>query len=154
MHSAPVFIIFACGIAGIDIGQLSIMYPQLREVLSIQPTMKISTRRQWYARFLLSIFVPILLIASVHVHQQETDVSATCYSCQHHLHHSGHLTTATFHSGNCVLCSLLTMPYVAATVVALTFFAVATGKCRALPTSHVHKAAYGVTSLRAPPVLH
>lgn len=116
--------------------------------------MKIRDRRQWYARFLLSIFVPILLIASVHVHQQETDVSATCYFCQHHLHHSGHLTTATFHNSNCVLCTLLTTPYVAATTVALTFFAGAVRLCKTLPTSHVHKAAYGVTTLRAPPVLH
>jgi len=39
-----------------------------------------------------------------------------CGDCAHHIHHSGHITTAAEHFADCVLCQFLSLVYTTATV--------------------------------------
>lgn len=113
---------------------------------------QLRNKRQRYAWILLSIFVPMLMLASLHVHKQQADVSAECYSCLHHLHHSGHLQTTTFHGDNCVLCHFLSLPYLAATMGVIALMVGLHRQHTFLPVSRPFAQPKGVASLRAPPV--
>lgn len=114
--------------------------------------MQLRKKRQWSARLLLCVFVPMLMLASVHVHQQEDSVSADCYECLHHLQHSAHLSSASITIDNCPLCHFLTTPYVAATTVFMALVVAIVGRSGSLSPSHVVAASRDVVSLRAPPV--
>ncbi|MDD6517481.1 MAG: hypothetical protein PUF63_06120 [Prevotella sp.] len=75
-------------------------------------------RRRLAAQLLLAVFLPMLLLASLHHHDlsvraQET----TCYACQHHVHHNGHLVANPQHTCSCVLCHFLTLPYLPSSAV-------------------------------------
>lgn len=78
-------------------------------------------QRMWIARILLFVFVPMLLMSSLHVHESSSSRSVVCVECLHHIHHSGHFSVE--HSGidNCVLCQFQSLPYVAALLIALSF---------------------------------
>ena len=70
--------------------------------------------RSWAARILLAVFLPMLVLSSVHVNLQESaPTEAQCYACEHHIHHDGHIATAQ-HLQKCVLCQFLSLPYLAA----------------------------------------
>ena len=84
--------------------------------------MKIEARRHLYAWLLLSVFVPMMAIASLHIHPNYNEEASTiCLSCIHHQAHAGHLIKATGHLHDCVLCQFLTLTYVSAAVVAVAF---------------------------------
>ena len=72
------------------------------------------------SRLLLSVFVPMLLLMSLHVHPGNAHQTDTeCYECANHLAHGGHLTAVHQHLHDCVLCQLMTVSYVAAVVMVL-----------------------------------
>ena len=80
---------------------------------------ELKRRRQLFARILLSVFVPMMMLSAVHVHE---DASAPeCEQCAHHVSHAGHLSAADSHTYNCVLCQFLTLPFVPAVVVGTLF---------------------------------
>ena len=76
---------------------------------------ELKQRRQHFARILLSVFLPMMMLSAVHVH--ETPSSLECEQCAHHVSHAGHLSAASSHDYNCVLCQFLTLPFVPAVVV-------------------------------------
>ncbi len=51
-------------------------------------------------------------IRVLHVHHYVERVTIECQDCQQHIYHSGHLMAATDNEGDCVLCQLLSMPFV------------------------------------------
>lgn len=80
-------------------------------------------RRQFHAWILLGVFLPMLMIASVHVHTQYEDLSLSCTDCVHHVHHDGHIAASTLSLDHCVLCHFLAFHYLEATPFVATFFA-------------------------------
>ena len=63
---------------------------------------------------LLAVFVPMLLLSSVHVHDDISSVADTeCTDCVHHDCH-GHLTQTVSWAHNCVLCQFLSLTFLAA----------------------------------------
>lgn len=85
--------------------------------------MKIEARRQLYAWLLLSVFVPMMAIASLHIHPNYNEEASTiCLSCIHHQAHAGHLIKATGHLHDCVLCQLLTYSFLVSTPLLLHLF--------------------------------
>ena len=67
-----------------------------------------SRRQQFFAWVMLLVYLPMVLLSSVHVHSlQEFSESVDCYQCQTGLHHCGHITTATPHHDACLLCRFL-----------------------------------------------
>ncbi len=114
--------------------------------------MQRGTKRRWSARLLLCVFLPVLMLASVHVHRQAESVSAYCYECLHHLHHSAHLSSASITIDNCLLCHFLSTPYIAPTTVFMAVAVAIVGRLGSLSTARVTAASRGTVSLRAPPV--
>lgn len=113
---------------------------------------QLERKRLWLSRVMLCVFVPMLMLASVHVHKASADASASCYACLHHIHHDGHLSSKTLSIDSCLLCHFLTTPYVTATVVAIVFAATIIIKACRQPNIKVVATSYGAIRLRAPPV--
>lgn len=67
-----------------------------------------SRRQQFFAWVMLLVYLPIVLLSSVHVHSlQEITESIDCYQCQTGHHHSGHITTDSPHHDECLSCRFL-----------------------------------------------
>lgn len=73
--------------------------------------MKRQRKRVTSAWLLLSIFVSMMMLSSVHRHQPMADSAIDCEECAHHIHHSGHFTMAYEHLDDCVLCQFLNLIY-------------------------------------------
>ena len=83
---------------------------------------ELKRRRQLFARILLSVFVPMMMLSAVHVHEEASHFE--CEQCAQHISHAGHLSAASSHDYNCVLCQFLTLPFVPAVVVGTLFISV------------------------------
>ena len=75
-------------------------------------------RRRRLAWILLMVFVPMMALSAFHTHEASHDLSAGCAECLQHLHHS-HLNTADYHIDHCVLCQLMSVPFVAAAIISI-----------------------------------
>ncbi|MBO4564631.1 MAG: hypothetical protein J5720_04290 [Bacteroidaceae bacterium] len=75
--------------------------------------MNIKTRRRISAWLLLSVFLPMLLLSSLHVHDEALG-SCGCDKCVNHLLHSGHIAPDNVHQHDCVLCLFASLTFVAA----------------------------------------
>jgi len=64
------------------------------------------------------MFVPMVLLSSLHVHTTADTGAAECVECVHHLCH-GHLVQLDTAMHACVLCQFVTLSYVAAAVTAV-----------------------------------
>lgn len=84
--------------------------------------MNIRHKRSCSAWILLLVFVPMLLMSSLHHHNAVTE--HVCYECLHHIHHAGHLSGASSSIDNCVLCQFQGLPFVAASAVVLSVFSI------------------------------
>ena len=83
--------------------------------------MKRQGKRVVSAWLLLSVFVSMILLTGLHRHQPAANQATDCVECAHHVHHSGHLTVATEHLDDCVLCQFLSLVYTpAATLLVAT----------------------------------
>ncbi len=108
-------------------------------------------RRQRFARILLAVFLPMMMLSAVHVHEEVA--SLDCEQCAQHVSHAGHVSAANSHTDNCVLCQFLTLPFVPAVVVGTLFVSVFHLIVRQWQVCH---APYGVVishSQRGPPAL-
>ena len=74
------------------------------------------TRRLFSSWVLLAVFVPMVLLSSVHVHTTTAADGSTCAECVQHQCH-GHLTALSTPIHACVLCQFVSLGYVAAAVV-------------------------------------
>ena len=73
--------------------------------------MKRQRKRIISAWLLLSIFVSMMTLSSVHRHQPIADSANDCKECAHHVRHSAHFTMAYEHLDDCVLCQFLNLIY-------------------------------------------
>ena len=80
------------------------------------------TRRRQASWLLLLVFVPMLVLSSLHIHAYQYAVHTECAECVNHHPHAGHVAAATPSLHDCVLCQFLTLTYLAATIVAAVFF--------------------------------
>ena len=107
-------------------------------------------KRNMASWVLLAVFVPMVILSSVHIHDSADLFGDNCKECvQHQCHgHLGELTT-TMHA--CVLCQFLTMSFVAAAVYAVVLY---NKVCRirvARLQSEIKLEGFGIPTLRAPP---
>lgn len=107
-------------------------------------------KRQIAAFVMLAVFLPILLLSSLHVHQSAEAAEETCVDCLHN-HCGGHLTQTTVHMDDCVLCQFLTLPMLAAVAVVVTIALKKGLRLHAYNQRRVTSVACGVVSLRGPP---
>ena len=67
-----------------------------------------SRRQQFFAWVMLLVYLPTVLLSSVHVHPlQDFSDSIDCYQCETGHHHSGHITTDSHHHDACLSCRFL-----------------------------------------------
>ena len=68
-----------------------------------------STRKQrLFAWILLSVYVPMVLFASLHVHSPiNISKAIDCVQCHTAVHHSGHITAGNHHIDECLSCRFL-----------------------------------------------
>lgn len=68
----------------------------------------VTRRQQWFAWMILSVYVPMVLLASLHVHSlNEFSKAVDCYQCHTAAHHSGHITASGHHFDECLSCRFL-----------------------------------------------
>ena len=110
----------------------------------------IAKKRKIAAYVLLAVFLPILLLSSLHVHEATEYAEVSCVDCLHN-HCGGHLTQTTFHMDDCVLCQFLTLPMLTAAMMAVTLYIHVYKKYYAQPLCGYHAACCGVNVTRGPP---
>ena len=68
----------------------------------------ITRRQQLFAWMILSVYVPMVLLASLHVHSiNDFSRVIDCDQCHTAVHHSGHITTSNHHIDECLSCRFL-----------------------------------------------
>ena len=90
--------------------------------------MNVRKKRHIASWILLAVFVPMLVMSSLHLHHSQTDITDSCSECVHH-HCHGHLLQTDTDTHNCVMCHFLTIPFVAATAVAVIY-------CKVIRVNH------------------
>lgn len=113
--------------------------------------MKKENRRYFTSWLLLAVFVPMLLLSSVHMHESTESTEVTCIDCLHN-HCGGHLTQTTVHLDDCVLCQFLTLPMFVAVAVVVALVLKKGVRLYAMNHCRIVAVACGVISLRGPPV--
>ena len=112
--------------------------------------MNVNRKRHIASWLLLAVFVPMLILSSVHVHESSELLEENCSGCVQHKCH-GHLAElpTTIHS--CVLCQFLTMSFVVATVATVVPLRRLCKTQYAQRQCDISLDACGIPSFRAPP---
>ena len=79
------------------------------------PKMKQELRRHIASWLLLAVFVPMLVLSSVHIHDEVETITTECADCVHHNCH-GHIAAMTTWAHDCVLCQFLTLTMLTAAI--------------------------------------
>ena len=99
---------------------------------------------------MLAVFVPMLVLSSLHVHRHIGGSHEDCTECvDHHCH--GHLGQLATNSHQCVLCQFLTLSFVSATAIAVVYYNNVRSTFIANRQRIIIIDACRVPSLRAPP---
>ena len=115
--------------------------------------MSIRRKRQFAARVLLSVFIPIMLLAILHRHPESEPHGNACVMCLNHVHHPGHVSTAAFNVHDCVLCSFLGFRYLLSKVADLPVALLLFSAVVAAPCPALCRLRCGIKVSRAPPLL-
>lgn len=99
---------------------------------------------------LLVVFVPMLLISSLHIHESVADSEYSCMECVHHVCH-GHLTQQSAHLHDCVLCQFLTLTFVAALIYLFYYYQPRNTNFHLQRCFAIHAASRNLIIPRAPP---
>ena len=110
-----------------------------------------NSRRSRAAKVLLAVYIPMLLLLSLHVHHQRMEAAVDCYQCAHHQPHAGHITALQDALHDCLLCQLQSEAFVAANELSVPVMDAASHVLVAnqQPT---RQAAVACVRLRGPPV--
>ncbi|MCR4583825.1 MAG: hypothetical protein K5764_09805 [Prevotella sp.] len=112
--------------------------------------MNINTKRHIASWVLLAVFVPMLILSSVHVHHSASEAATACMECvQHHCH--GHLGQDAPSMHNCVLCQFLSLTFVAAAFTVVVYYNKVCRTRFSQQPCRPRLQACGSPSLRAPP---
>ncbi len=106
--------------------------------------------RKIASRILLAIFLPMLVLSSVHVHKTMTAPDTECVKCVHHQCH-GHFTQQWGESHPCLLCQFLTLSFFGTAALAVILYS---KSYKNISFQHQHKVyvdVMGLPALRAPP---
>ena len=115
--------------------------------------MKQTRKRQSVAWTLLSVILSMLLFSSFHVHEEYEGGKQDCYQCASHQPHAGHFSLATHGVQDCLICQLISVPYLVAAIVVVTMPLHQNGKAHSLRVSFLPYSPLEFVSLRAPPFL-
>jgi len=112
---------------------------------------KLNSRRHIASWLLLAVFVPMVVVSSLHMHEESAEAAvAQCTDCVHHNCH-GHLTQTATWMHDCVLCQFLTLSFVAIGTVSLIINNKVGSVRSDARQRNVCDARSGIVGLRAPP---
>jgi len=109
--------------------------------------MNATIRRKISAWILLVVFLPMLVLSSLHIHESTENTEISCADCVHHICH-GHLTAAATWAHDCVLCQFLTLTMLTASAVGVVFILNRGVQLYAQNRCRLASVACGVVSLR------
>lgn len=113
--------------------------------------MNLTTIRHIASWILLAVFVPMLLLSSLHVHEEAASLWDTeCTDCVHHCCH-GHLSQAVSWVHDCVTCQFLTLTMLTAIAVTVALFVHVCRKYHAQPLCGHYAVCCGTKDTRGPP---
>ena len=112
--------------------------------------MKIANKRHIASWLLLAVFVPMLVLSSVHIHETGETIATECADCMHHSCH-GHMTATPYWAHDCVLCQFLTLTMLAAAVMAVTVYVHVCKTSYAQPLCGFRSDSCGTNVTRGPP---
>lgn len=129
-----------------------ILYHILETFITFAAKMKDLQHKRTFAAWILTlVFVPMLLLSGFHHHERRVENHIACSACAHHVHHDGHLTQQASSIDHCILCQLLSTPYIiystTSVCVCLSLLLLLTYGNR----SSLVAAFHGTKSCRAPP---
>jgi hypothetical protein len=110
-----------------------------------------SNKRRLASFILLSVFVPMIILTSVHIHKPVTSDAEVCRLCLLHIQHPNHFQQHSAAFSQCLLCQLSSLPYVEPACIDLIAF---TSFVSSVPDSFSREPSStvkGVKSTRAPP---
>lgn len=68
----------------------------------------VTRKQRLFAWIILLVYVPMVLLASLHVHSlNDFSKAVDCDQCHTAVHHSGHITTSNHHIDECLSCRFL-----------------------------------------------
>ncbi len=114
--------------------------------------MNVDIRRKVTSWLLLAVFVPMVIVSSLHVHHPQQTLDTECSACINH-HCGGHLGQHTAPLHACVLCQFLTLPLLPASDFAVVLY---NKECKinlTLWQRNVVPTRIAVVGLRAPPAV-
>lgn len=114
--------------------------------------MNTDKHRTRIASFLLSLYLMILAVGVLHVHEH-VDEEFFCQDCASHVCHAGHITMGDTAHDDCLVCSFFSITYLAAQAVTMVFVATVLKSIFVERTQQVVCHERCVISLRAPPCL-
>lgn len=101
---------------------------------------------------LLAVFVPMVVLSSVHVHERTDNGANECNECvRHHCH--GHLAKLAPSMQDCVFCQFLTLTMLAVAVATINIYQKSQKKTSARRQRTVFADGRGIPTLRAPPAV-
>lgn len=82
----------------------------------------VTRKQRLFAWMILSVYLPMVLFASLHVHSiNDFSRAVDCDQCHTAVHHSGHITASIHHIDECLSCRFLgtqiDVPHTVATLV-------------------------------------
>lgn len=114
--------------------------------------MTIDARRTIIGRFLLALYLMILAMGALHVHEHVGE-DFVCEDCINHVDHHGHFIVGDGVTGECLLCSFFSITYTGVQCVAVVLACVVLGSIFLEQIPSVYRRERCVISLRAPPCL-
>jgi hypothetical protein len=109
------------------------------------------TRRKLMAWLLLSVFIPMVMLTSVHRHSAASRHNDVCELCVAHVHHAGHLQQHSAGTTECLLCQLGALPFVVPSNIIFSAFISILFVGIFAPCSRLAKLRANAQSTRAPP---
>ena len=131
----------------------TIWFSEFCDFSCIFAAVKLTTKRHIASWMLLAVFVPMLVLSSLHVHKASSSLAETeCSDCVHHNCH-GHLSQTATAIHDCVLCQFLTLRMLAAAIVAVTLYIHVCKFYHARPFCRDYAVCCGVIVTRGPPTV-
>lgn len=114
--------------------------------------MNVEKKRYIASWILLAVFLPTLLLSSLHIHHESETYEDSCTECVHHQCH-GHLSQLADTMHHCVLCQFLTLTFVAGSVGFVVFSCFVCATRPSQPVCGHSIECCGVIVTRGPPAL-
>ena len=114
--------------------------------------MNVNRKRHIASWLLLAVFVPMLILSSLHVHEQVQKNIVDCKECVD-LGGRRIIKKLSMSMDDCVLCQFLMLTFVAGAALAVVFYRKSFVFHFAQPQCDVRLEALGIPTLRAPPTV-